>query len=299
MILPAGLIKLRAVAVTARDNQHDGVALNNYGEAMTPTMCIDLIDRIAELQGEVEAMKPDAERYRWIRDQKPCAFHLERNADNSVSRMTAAEWIDDTPEQFDDTPPEHIAKMKEADTIWRLQIYPDTPITSGSLSRSTLDDVVDAARGFFPVQTAPGELSTQSTLQSEPTRYGTNSGHGHVWARPDGLKAKCGGPGLCGACASDIHVAERAAPGSIRDGSEPAIRAIEVWTEGYSVTGNRSPAQRMGVYQAATFDDAVAQHLQTLDAEGQSFYRQSEDGVWSCWGCRLFDNEADARRSFG
>ncbi|MBA1218164.1 hypothetical protein [Pseudomonas fulva] len=88
-------------------------------------------------------------------------------------------------------------------------------------------------------------------------------------------------------------------PGSIRNGSEPAIRAIEVWTEGYSVTGNRSPAQRMGVYQAATFDDAVAQHLQTLDAEGQSFYRQSENGVWSCWGCRLFDNEADARRSFG
>lgn len=293
MILPAGLIKLRAVAVTARDNQHDGVALNNYGEAMTPTMCIDLIDRIAELQGEVEAMKPDAERYRWIRDQKPCAFHLERNADNSACRMTAAEWIDDTPEQFDDTPPEHITMMKEADTIWRLQIYPDTPITSRSLSSSTLDDVVDAARIVFPGHQAGAGFIP------EPSQYGTNSGHGHVWRRPDGIKVKCGGPGLCGACASDIHVAERAAPGSTRNGSEPAIKAIEVWTEGYAVTGNRSPAQRLGVYQAATFDDAVTQHLQTLDAEGQSFYCRSEDGEWRCWGCRLFDNEADARKTFG
>ncbi|MCK2122073.1 DUF1382 family protein [Pseudomonas sp. PNPG3] len=297
--LPVGLAKVRALAEAARANPYDGVALNDYGTAMAPAVTIDMIDLISQLQAEVMALRPDAERYHWIRDQKPCSFHLERNADNSVSRMTATEWIDDTPEQFDDTPAEHIIKMKEADTIWRLQIYPGTPITSGSLSRSTLDDVVDAARGFFPVQTAPGELSPQSTLEPEPTRYGTNSGHGHVWARPDGLKAKCGGPGLCGACTSDIHVAERAAPGSTRIGSEPAIKAIEVWTEGYAVTGNRSPAQRLGVYQAATFDDAVAQHLQTLDAKEQSFYRRSEDGEWRCWGCRLFDNEAAARKSFG
>lgn len=26
---------------------------------------------------------------------------------------------------------------------------------------------------------------------------GTNAGHGHVWPRPDGVKARCGGPGLC------------------------------------------------------------------------------------------------------
>lgn len=28
-------------------------------------------------------------------------------------------------------------------------------------------------------------------------------GHGHVWERPDGLKAPCGGPGLCSECAAD------------------------------------------------------------------------------------------------
>jgi len=34
-------------------------------------------------------------------------------------------------------------------------------------------------------------------------QYGTNTGHGHVWERPDGVKARCGGPGLCSTCALD------------------------------------------------------------------------------------------------
>ena len=34
----------------------------------------------------------------------------------------------------------------------------------------------------------------------------TNSGHGHVWARPDGLKARCGGPALCDACKLDDEI---------------------------------------------------------------------------------------------
>jgi hypothetical protein len=30
-----------------------------------------------------------------------------------------------------------------------------------------------------------------------------NFGHGHVFARPDGAKARCGGPGICSECARD------------------------------------------------------------------------------------------------
>jgi hypothetical protein len=30
-----------------------------------------------------------------------------------------------------------------------------------------------------------------------------NTGHGHVRPRPDGLKARCGGPALCPVCARD------------------------------------------------------------------------------------------------
>lgn len=30
-----------------------------------------------------------------------------------------------------------------------------------------------------------------------------NQGHGHVWERPDGMKALCGGPGICRECTAD------------------------------------------------------------------------------------------------
>jgi len=32
---------------------------------------------------------------------------------------------------------------------------------------------------------------------------GTNEGHGHVWKRPDGMRARCGGPRICRVCAVD------------------------------------------------------------------------------------------------
>jgi hypothetical protein len=36
------------------------------------------------------------------------------------------------------------------------------------------------------------------------TGPGTNTGHGHVWARPDGRKENCGGAGYCNYCAGDL-----------------------------------------------------------------------------------------------
>ena len=40
---------------------------------------------------------------------------------------------------------------------------------------------------------------------------GTNTGHGRVWERPDGMMAKCGGPGLCRQCNWDAsHFCVRA-----------------------------------------------------------------------------------------
>lgn len=33
---------------------------------------------------------------------------------------------------------------------------------------------------------------------------GPNRGHGHVWRRPDGMQARCGGPGVCTVCARDL-----------------------------------------------------------------------------------------------
>jgi hypothetical protein len=42
-----------------------------------------------------------------------------------------------------------------------------------------------------------------------PNAPGTNTGHGHVWERPDGRKARCGGPGLCSQCSTDAARAQR------------------------------------------------------------------------------------------
>ena len=38
---------------------------------------------------------------------------------------------------------------------------------------------------------------------------GTNAGHGHAWDRPDGAKAKCGGPIFCAACAVDHNLVQQ------------------------------------------------------------------------------------------
>jgi rubredoxin len=46
------------------------------------------------------------------------------------------------------------------------------------------------------------KLSTERLRElTRPIRG--NTGHGHVWPRPDKRKARCGGPGLCPACSID------------------------------------------------------------------------------------------------
>lgn len=41
---------------------------------------------------------------------------------------------------------------------------------------------------------------------------GTNTGHGHVWKRPDGIKVPCGGPYICSQCAIDKAAYEDITP---------------------------------------------------------------------------------------
>lgn len=41
-------------------------------------------------------------------------------------------------------------------------------------------------------------------------QVGTNVGHGHVFPRADGVKMRCGGPGLCSECAADASRARAA-----------------------------------------------------------------------------------------
>ena len=75
---------------------------------------------------------------------------------------------------------------------------------------------------------------------------------------------------------------------------EVAKREFEIWSEGYVATGNASRANFHGVFKESTFAKACKVWAKTL--------RQPEyfdEKRLTLWGCKLFDNEEDARKSFG
>lgn len=50
---------------------------------------------------------------------------------------------------------------------------------------------------------ADGPAQSIAVSRSEPENTHGNRGHGHVFRRPDGAKARCGGPGICAECSRD------------------------------------------------------------------------------------------------
>jgi len=75
------------------------------------------------------------------------------------------------------------------------------------------------------------------------------------------------------------------------------MEEYEVWMEGFSATGERSGAQFQGKIKSESFAGACEKLVgKQLDKNTDGSYRY---GIPSIWGCRLFDNEKDARKSFG
>lgn len=95
---------------------------------------------------------------------------------------------------------------------------------------------------------------------------------------------------------------------------------FEIWEEGYRATGEHGTATRLGGFEAKDFDEAVAAYVKLARATAfpdiDRYYARGrrwvtcpvsddhplgrkEVTVHSIWGCRLFDNEADARKSNG
>lgn len=78
------------------------------------------------------------------------------------------------------------------------------------------------------------------------------------------------------------------------------MKEFELWTEGYLCTGMEgipATATFHGKFKGNTFKEAIQAYKNTLtdpysvscvDVENMNF-----------WLCRFFDNEADARKSFG
>ena len=75
------------------------------------------------------------------------------------------------------------------------------------------------------------------------------------------------------------------------------MKDFEVWTEGYAANGESGDATYHGVFKGETFKDAVAAYADTVD---DPYSRSCIDlERLTFWGCRFFDNETDARKSFG
>ena len=87
------------------------------------------------------------------------------------------------------------------------------------------------------------------------------------------------------------------------------IREFEIWAEGYSASGESGTAQMIGKGLGSTFDEAVKDYMGKNPNHGinenvrnryisdESYNKRRSN--WSIWACCLFDNEADARKSFG
>ncbi|NKJ21967.1 hypothetical protein [Dyella sp. SG609] len=85
-----------------------------------------------------------------------------------------------------------------------------------SMSHHLTDEVVAATRRIEAVAAKTGNqaVAPKPLGWFDTLRVGTNSGHGHAWARPDGVKARCGGPALCSQCARDQAIAAKRGDGN-------------------------------------------------------------------------------------
>lgn len=66
-----------------------------------------------------------------------------------------------------------------------------------------------------------------------------------------------------------------------------------IWEEGYAITGNEARASFVGEADGESFLDACKNWF---TAHPNASYDPKRNAVW---GCCLYDNEVDARKSFG
>jgi len=74
---------------------------------------------------------------------------------------------------------------------------------------------------------------------------------------------------------------------------------FDVWMEGYLATGMEGIPQRatyLGSYEGDTFADACEAAIKDNYPNDTKLFDKTR---LSWWGCRMYDNETDARKSFG
>lgn len=94
-------------------------------------------------------MNTHEQRLRWLQTHHFNSLSLDRNGDHRCNYMTAAAWMLYSPDDFSDVAPEVKQQMADTDTIWRLQIYPDSPVGFLVWHGPTAEYVIDAAMAHF------------------------------------------------------------------------------------------------------------------------------------------------------
>lgn len=77
------------------------------------------------------------------------------------------------------------------------------------------------------------------------------------------------------------------------------MKEFEIWMEGYAMNGQMSVASFIGKAKGETFNDACRNFKYEKGEKLNLDKHYEHQKHLSIWGCRLFDNEADARKSFG
>ena len=82
------------------------------------------------------------------------------------------------------------------------------------------------------------------------------------------------------------------------------MKKFDIWEEGHKATGGSSRAQLLALaVEAETFVEAVKKWYNALaavsDVESMYGLLEIKGNKAFLWGCELFDNYDDARKSFG
>ena len=72
-------------------------------------------------------------------------------------------------------------------------------------------------------------------------------------------------------------------------------KEFDIWVEGYRATGESQTAQYFGKQKGFSLADACRRYAESHPSDA-SFWNKDFTAYWAC---RVFDNEADARKSFG
>ena len=74
-----------------------------------------------------------------------------------------------------------------------------------------------------------------------------------------------------------------------------SLKQYDIWSEGFRTNGKASSAFFIGTSLGSNFKEAC-DNLAIRDTNFKRYYSGND---LTYWGCKLFDNEVDARANFG